>query len=315
MKEWKDILKDQISDELNEQIDIFETQIELKRLGKIDDKIFAETRLRKGVYGQRYDNGQRHDGEHTRELKYPNGDKLKGPETVWDAPGMLRIKIPFGGVNPRQLRMLADLSEEYADAVVHITTRQDIQYHFIHIEDTPSIMRRLASVGITTHEACGNVIRNVTACPLAGVCQDETFDVSPYAKAMSAFMLNHPDCQDFGRKFKIAFSGCSEHACGIVNMHDLGGIAKTKDGKNGFEIYVGGGLGAVAHQAKIMYDFLPEEEILPLMHAIGRVFARLGEKKKVPFRSRRGPNGAIPVPSSPNGGTIFFYPNQFLLPG
>ena len=133
MTNWKEILKDQILDELNEQIDIFETQIELKRLGKIDDKIFAETRLRKGVYGQRYDNGQRHDGEQSRELKYPSGDKLKGPETVWDAPGMLRIKIPFGGVTPRQLRMLADLSEEYADAVVHITTRQDIQYHFVHI--------------------------------------------------------------------------------------------------------------------------------------------------------------------------------------
>ena len=279
MKEWKEILKDEITAELSEQIDIFETQIELKKLEKIDDKIFAETRLRKGVYGQRYDNGQRHDGDQSRELKYPSGDKLKGPETVWDAPGMLRIKIPFGGVNPKQLRMLADLSEEYADAVVHITTRQDIQYHFVHIEDTPTIMRRLAAVGITTHEACGNVIRNVTACPLAGVCQGETFDVSPYAKAMADFMLNHPDCQDFGRKFKIAFSGCSEHACGIVNMHDLGGIAKIRDGKNGFEIYVGGGLGAVPHQAKIMYDFLAEDEILPLMQAIGRVFTRLGEKK------------------------------------
>ena len=141
MTNWKEILKDQILDELNEQIDIFETQIELKRLGKIDDKIFADTRLLKGVYGQRYDNGQRHDGEQSRELKYPSGDKLKGPETVWDAPGMLRIKIPFGGVTPRQLRMLADLSEEYADAVVHITTRQDIQYQFVHIADTPSIMR------------------------------------------------------------------------------------------------------------------------------------------------------------------------------
>ena len=165
---------------------------------KIDDKIFAETRLRKGVYGQRYDNAQRNDGEQTRELKYPSSDLLKGPETVWDAPGMLRIKIPFGAVTPNQMRVLADLSEEYADAVVHITTRQDIQYHFVHIEDTPTIMRRLAAVGITTHEACGNVIRNVTACPLAGVCQDETFDVSPYAKAMAEFMLNHPDCQDFG---------------------------------------------------------------------------------------------------------------------
>jgi len=279
MNKWKEILNDQISDELNEQIDIFETQIELKRLGKIDDKIFAETRLRKGVYGQRYDNGQRNDGEQTRELNYPSGDLLKGPETVWDAPGMLRIKIPFGGVNPEQLRVLADLSEEYADAVVHITTRQDIQYHFVHIEDTPTIMRRLASVGITTHEACGNVIRNVTACPLAGVCNDETFDVSPYAKSMAEFMLNHPDCQDFGRKFKIAFSGCTQHACGIVNMHDLGAIAKIQNGQTGFELYVGGGLGAVPHQAKIMYDFLPQEELLPLMQAIGRVFARLGEKK------------------------------------
>ena len=128
MKEWKDILKDQISDELNEQIDIFETQIELKRLGKIDDKIFAETRLRKGVYGQRYDNGQRHDGDQTRKLKYPNGDKLKGPETVWDAPGMLRIKIPFGGVNPKQLRILADLSEEELQQRMKVWSRPPPNY-------------------------------------------------------------------------------------------------------------------------------------------------------------------------------------------
>ena len=172
---------------------------------------------------------------------------------------MLRIKIPFGSVNPEQMHVLADLAEEYSDGVLHITTRQDFQYHFIHINDTPTIMRRLAAVGITTHEACGNVIRNVTACPIAGVCHDESFDVSPYAKAMAEFMLDHPDCQDFGRKFKIAFSGCADHACGIVNMHDLGAIARIQNGKNGFEIYVGGGLGAVAHQAKIMYDFLSEE--------------------------------------------------------
>ena len=279
MKEWKEILENKISSEMKEQIDIFETQINLKRMGKVEDKLFAETRLRKGVYGQRYDNGQRHDGNESQELNFPSGKLLKGPETLWDAPGMLRIKIPFGSVNPEQMRVLADLAEEYSDGVVHITTRQDFQYHYIHIEDNPTIMRRLAAVGITTHEACGNAIRNVTACPIAGVCHDESFDVSPYAKAMAEFMLNHPDCQDFGRKFKIAFSGCTQHACGIVNMHDLGAIAKTKDGKNGFEIYVGGGLGAVPHRAKVMYDFLSEEEILPLMQAIGRVFARLGEKK------------------------------------
>ena len=279
MKNWKEILEHKISLELKEQIDIFETQINLKQMGKVENQLFAETRLRKGVYGQRYDNGQRHDGNATQQLKYPSGDLLKGPDTVWDAPGMLRIKIPFGSMNATQMHVLADLSEEYSDSVLHVTTRQDFQYHYIHIEDTPTIMRRLASVGITTHEACGNVVRNVTGCPLAGVCHDETFDISPYAKAMADYMLDHPDCQDFGRKFKISFSGCTQHACGIVNMHDLGAIAKIKNGKNGFEVYVGGGLGAVPHQAKIMYEFLPQEEILPLMQAIGKVFGRLGEKK------------------------------------
>ena len=279
MENWKKILEDKIDLVLREQIDIFETQIKLKQLNKVEDQLFAETRLRKGVYGQRYDNGQRHDGNSAKELQYPSGKLLKGPETVWDAPGMLRIKIPLGSLKPEQMRMLADLSEEYSDSVLHITTRQDIQYHFIHIEDTPTIMRRLGSVGITTHEACGNVIRNVTACPLSGVCHDETFDVSAYAHAMALYMLDHPDCQDFGRKFKIAFSGCKQHACGIVNMHDLGAIAKEEDGKNGFEVYIGGGLGAVPRQAKLMYKFLPQEELLPLMQAVGRIFGRFGEKK------------------------------------
>ena len=113
MKEWKEILEDKIATELKEQIDIFETQIDLKRMGKVDDKIFAETRLRKGVYGQRYDNGQRHDGNEAQQLNYPSGDLLKGPETIWDAPGMLRIKIPFGSVSTDQMTALADLSEEY----------------------------------------------------------------------------------------------------------------------------------------------------------------------------------------------------------
>ena len=106
---------------------------------------------------------------------YPNGSLTKGPNTLWDAPGMQRIKIPFGGLNAPQLEMLADLAEEYSDGIAHITTRQDIQLHFIHIEDTPALMRRLAAVGITTREACGNSVRNVTACPIAGVCRDADF--------------------------------------------------------------------------------------------------------------------------------------------
>src|SRR5688572_3928207 len=264
-----------------EQIDDFEAQIRLRKAGKIDEKVFAETRLRRGSYGQRYDNGQRHDGFKVQQLPYSG--LTKGPETFWDAPGMQRIKIPFGGVNPEQMMVLAELAEEYSDGICHITTRQDIQLHFIHIDDAPDIFRRLAAVGITTREACGNSVRNVTACPLAGVCNTESFDVTPYAKACAFYLLGHRDTQDFGRKFKIAFSGCRDEACALVSMHDLGGIAATRelDGRTirGFELYVGGGLGAVPHQAKLMIEFLPEEELLPMARAIGRVFARLGEKK------------------------------------
>jgi sulfite reductase (ferredoxin) len=279
---WKEKLAGKMVPELAREIDIFEQQMKLRKQGKIDEKVFAETRLRRGIYGQRYDNGQRHDGKRVQKLKLP-AEVIKGPDTLWDAPGMMRIKIPFGGVTPEQLETLADLSEEYADGVAHITTRQDVQFHFVHIDDTPSLMRRLAAVGITSREACGNVVRNVTACPLAGICRDEAFDTTPYAKACSKFMMGHPDTQDFGRKFKIAFSGCQEHPCGLVTMHDMGAIAKTKvvDGKEkrGFEFYVGGGLGSVPYKAKLFDEFLPEEEFLPMAQAISRVFARLGEKR------------------------------------
>lgn len=280
---WKDQLAGQVSDQLTEEIDAFEAQIHLRKAGKLDEKIFAETRLRRGAYGQRYDNGRRNDGIQVQELIFPQSPLTKGPETMWDAPGMMRIKIPFGGLIPRQMNVLAELAEEYSDDICHITTRQDIQLHFIHIEDTPAIMRRLAAVGITTREACGNSVRNVTACPLAGVCRTETFDVTPYAKACAYYLLGHPDTQDFGRKFKIAFSGCEHEACALVAMHDLGGIAATRvvDGKlhRGFKLFVGGGLGAVPHVAKLMMEFCPEEELLPVARAMGRVFARLGEKK------------------------------------
>ena len=280
---WKDELADRMPADWAREIDIFETQIQLKKQGKVADTVFAETRLRRGTYGQRYDNGQRHDGVTARTLAYPSGELLKGPETLWDAPGMQRIKIPFGGMTPDQMDVLADLAEEYSDGICHVTTRQDFQLHFVHIDDTPDIMRRLAAVGITTREACGNSVRNVTACPLAGVCRDETFDVSPYAQAVMRFLLGHPDTQDFGRKFKVALSGCRQHACALVNMHDLGllAVTKTADGvaQRGFEVYVGGGLGAVPYQAKLFEPFVPETEILPLAQAISRVFARLGEKR------------------------------------
>ena len=283
MPTWEEKLSDRLDPQLADEIDKFETEITLRKQGKLDEKVFAETRLRRGCYGQRYDNGHRHDGIRSQELHYTT-DLTKGPDTLWDAPGMQRIKIPFGGLNPDQMDVLADLAEEYADGVLHVTTRQDFQYHFVHIDDTPAIMRRLGAVGITTREACGNSIRNVTACPLAGVCKTEAFDVIPYARATAKFMLGHPDAQNFGRKFKIAFSGCRQEACGLVNMHDMGAIAVTRveNGKvrRGFELYVGGGLGAVPHDAKLFDEFVPEEELLPLTQAISRVFARLGEKKQ-----------------------------------
>ncbi len=279
---WKNLLADQMPEGWAHEIDQFEAQMELKKLGKLEDKIFAETRLRRGAYGQRYDNGQRHDGVDTRQLAFP-GDHTKGPETVWDAPGMHRIKIPYGGMSNEQMNVLADLADDYSDGILHITTRQDIQLHFVHIEDTPDLMRRLAAVGITTREACGNSVRNITGCPLAGVCRDEAFDISPYAKALMHFFLGHPDVQDFGRKFKPAFSGCAQHACGLTNMHDLGLIAKIKDvdGKptRGFAMYIGGGLGAVPHEAKLLFDFVTEEELLPVSQCVARVYTRLGEKR------------------------------------
>ena len=280
---WREKLEGRIAPDLGREIDAFEHEIALKKQGKIDDKIFAETRLRRGAYGQRYDNGQRHDGIESRKLAYPGDGLTKGPNTLWDAPGMQRIKIPFGGLNAAQIEVLAEVAEEYSDGIAHVTTRQDVQLHFVHIEDTPSIMRRLAATGITTREACGNTVRNVTACPLSGVCRDQAFDVTPYAKAAAYFLMGHPDTQDFGRKFKVAFSGCDTNPCALVRIHDLGCIARVReiDGKpkRGFEIYVGGGLGTVPYQAKLFEEYLPEEELLPLAQAMARVFARLGEKK------------------------------------
>ena len=280
---WKEALGATVPADLAYEIDTYETQIALKRQGKIDDKVFSETRLRRGAYGQRYDNGQRNDGTGVKMLPFPSHGHTKGPDTVWDAPGMQRIKIPFGALTAEQMDTLADLSEEYSDGVCHITTRQDVQLHYVHIDDTPSLMRRLAAAGITTREACGNTVRNVTACPIAGVCRDETFDVTPYAEASMRFLLGHPDAQDFGRKFKVAFSGCRQHACGLVTMHDFGAIAVTRnvDGveQRGFEVHVGGGLGAVPHEARLFEPFMTEDEILPTLQAISRVFARLGEKR------------------------------------
>jgi sulfite reductase (ferredoxin) len=279
---WKERLKSQIPEQLGAEVDQFETEIGLRQQNKIEDKVFAETRLRRGAYGQRYDNGQRYDGKESRKLPFADRP-TKGPGTIWDAPGMLRIKVPFGGLNPQQLEVMAELAEEYSDGIAHVTTRQDFQLHFIHIENGPSLMRRLAAVGITTREACGNAVRNVTACPYAGVCSDEAFDVTPYSHALAWFLMGHPDTMEFGRKLKPAFSGCAQNACGLTQMHDIGYVAAVREenGKlvRGFKIVVGGGLGPVPRQARTLTEFAPLEEMLPLTQAVCRVFGKHGEKK------------------------------------
>ncbi|WP_099239649.1 nitrite/sulfite reductase [Synechococcus sp. BDU 130192] len=282
-KTWKEVLGDRIPPQMAEEIDTFENQMALRCQDKLDEKVFAELRLRRGAYGQRYDNGFRNDGVKAKAIPFPKTELTKGPDTKWQAPGMQRIKIPYGGMTAEQMDVLADICEEYSDNILHITTRQDIQLHFISLDNVPDMHRRLAAVGITVREACGNSVRNVTACPLAGVCHDEVFDVTGHAQELTDFFLGHRDIQDFGRKLKIAFSGCEDHPCGLTSMHDLGFIAKTKeiDGEivKGFKVYVGGGLGSVPFLAKLFEDFVPLEEIFPLSQAIFRVFARLGEKK------------------------------------
>ncbi|HEY6724559.1 MAG TPA: nitrite/sulfite reductase [Polyangiaceae bacterium] len=281
-KSWKQLLAGALHEPWAREIDAYESQLALKREERLDDKVFAETRLRRGAYGQRYDNGQRHDGTQSQALGF-DASRTKGPNTLWDAPGMQRIKIPSGKLTTEQLELLCDLAEEYSDQILHVTTRQDIQLHYVHIDDTPDLMRRLAAVGITTREACGNSVRNVTACHLAGVCCDEQFDVTPYADALAFFLLGHPATQDLGRKFKVAFSGCDENACGLTGFHDIGCVAKTRSNngqlERGFAVYVGGGLGPVPHAAELLDPFVPVSELLPLALAVCRVFARFGERE------------------------------------
>ncbi len=203
---------------------------------------------------------------------------------MWDAPGMLRIKIPLGRLTAEQLDVLAELAEEYSDSILHVTTRQDIQLHFVHIDDTPDLMRRLAAVGITTREACGNSVRNVTACPFAGVCNDR--GVRRHAVRPRAHLLPARPPRHAGLRAQVQDRVLRLQArtrAGLTNFHDIGAIATVRevDGKvqRGFEFYVGGGLGAVPQQAKLLDEFVPEEELLPLAQAVCRVFARLGERK------------------------------------
>ncbi|MGH7232898.1 MAG: sulfurtransferase TusA family protein [Nitrospiraceae bacterium] len=233
-----------------EEIETFEGEVQRVTAGDVSGDLFKPFRLQHGIYGQRQPGVQ-----------------------------MVRIKIPFGGLAANQLRRIAELADTYTTGVGHVTTRQDIQLHFALLKDVGTIMRRLAEVGLTTREACANTVRNVTACHLAGVCQGEVFDITPYAKTVALHLLRNPLNQSLPRKFKIAFSGC-RHDCALTPIHDIGLLAASReDGTIGFRMSVGGGLGSAPRIAQVLREFVPMNELIPSIEAVIKVFDTLGNRK------------------------------------
>lgn len=222
--------------------------------GVIPEDRFKSLRLARGIYGQRQAGVQ-----------------------------MVRIKIPHGALNRQKLARIASVSDRYATGNLHITTRQDIQLHYVKLEDTPQLWEELSQDEITIREACGNTVRNITGSHLAGVHIDAPFDISPYAQATFEYLVRNPICQDMGRKFKISFSAAEDDDY-YSYINDIGLIPKIgkKDGKeiHGFKVLIGGGLGAQPYLANIVYDFLPADQLIPFAEGIIRVFDRLGERDK-----------------------------------
>ena len=223
--------------------------------GEITPEVWRRFRLVRGTYGQRQDNVQ-----------------------------MLRIKIPQGIVTASQMRTMAGVAARYSRGFCHVTTRQNIQYHFVLLSVVEEVMRALANEGLTTREACGNSVRNITGCPYAGTSETEIFDVTPYAEAMTRYFLRHPLSGVLPRKFKIAFEGCTEdHA--LASIHDIGWRARIVDGRKGFRVTVAGGTSILPVSGYVLYDFLPVEEMFNAAEAVVRVFHRFGDYKH-PQRNR-----------------------------
>ena len=238
-----------------EEADHFADTVKLYRQGKIDHDSFRRYRLQHGAYGTR----------------------------MTDDYAMVRIKIPAGQVYPYQLERLAKLSEMYSIGSAHISTRENIQLHWVILEDVSEIMHQLADVGLTTREACGNTVRNVMCSPLSGVCKDEKFDSTPYALATAKFLLRNPLNQSLPRKFKFNFSCCEKH--GMTRVVDVGLIPEIKeiDGENqrGFKIFLGGGLGNKSFIGHQLEDFTHEDDVLYTSIAVLRIFDRMGNRKNM----------------------------------
>ena len=250
MKSFRSELEDINNPVVAQDIIDLEKKIRLFRDGKIDEDKFRSLRLLRGIYGQRQPGVQ-----------------------------MVRIKIPFGRITTRQIRRIADISDEYASSNLHATTRQDIQIHFVSLDRTPELWANLEKDEITIREACGNTVRNVTASPTAGIDPKELFDVSPYAHETFRYLLRNPVNQEMGRKFKISFSATEEDTA-YAFIHDLGFIPKIVDGKRGFKVLIGGGLGAIPYLAQTAFEFLEEDQLIPFTESVLRVFDRYGERNR-----------------------------------
>lgn len=253
---FEEKLTQQLAPEVEAEIQRFEREIEKLNQGALDPEDFRKFRLENGIYGIR-GAADRH---------------------------MIRIKIRYGFMNALQLERIADITEKYApNKLAHVTTRQAIQLHEILRTDVPKILRSLHEVGLTSREACGNTVRNVTCSHYSGISSKEIFDVTPYADLLSLYFLRNPVCQNMPRKFKIAFESSPQEDYAKIGIHDLGFVAQKKvvNGKEvkGFAVYVGGGLGSLPYPAQLLDEFCPIEDYLPTAEAVIRLFDRNGERK------------------------------------
>jgi sulfite reductase (ferredoxin) len=240
--------------EIAADIEKFERLLADHLAGRVDEDAFRVFRLNNGIYGQRQ-------GGHNQ---------------------MVRIKCPYGHITAEQLEMLARISDRYSRGWGHLTTRQNVQFHFVQLERVPDLLRDLASVGLTTREACGDTVRNVMGCHLAGACPFEVLDISPWAEATFRHFLHHPYAQRLPRKFKINFSGCVTD-CGQAMFNDVGVVAVSRplpDGtvEPGFRVFIAGGLGANPHPAQALEEFTAREDLLPTIEAVLRTFDHFGNR-------------------------------------
>nr|WP_231129099.1 nitrite/sulfite reductase [Candidatus Nitrosocosmicus hydrocola] len=236
---------------LAEESEYFANKVKLYRQDKLNADEFRRFRLQNGAYGSRLNSEF----------------------------SMIRIKVPGGDISPSQLEKIANLSESFSIGSAHVSTRQNIQLHWVQLEDVSEVFRGLAEVGLTSREACGNTIRNVMCSHFAGVCPNEPFDTTPYAKAIARFFLRNPICQNLPRKFKFNFSCCPEH--GYVRIADVGLVPTIRDGIRGFRVYLGGGLGAASFIGHLLEEFTPESRLLSTSIATIRLYDRLGNRENL----------------------------------